>query len=145
MYIGVASFKQSKSLISSQHFPRIRVSVTKVQVSSFDLACANLVLLLSVRLAVVLISINQSSNCVESLPPKDYWYFQKWFAFVLYIRFLYIAVIPHQGDLVGLNSKMLGTICGVHIPSDLWLPWAYLCPFQLYDVNYQILWSGLSG
>ena len=49
-------FKQSISLISSQHLPRIRASVFRVQVKPFDLACASLVLLSSFRLAVVLIS-----------------------------------------------------------------------------------------
>ena len=31
-------FKQSKSLISSQHLPEVRASVIKVQVKPFDLA-----------------------------------------------------------------------------------------------------------
>ena len=63
-------FKQSKSLISSQHLPEVRLSVIKVQVKPFDLAWASLVLLSSVRSAVVSISTNQSSNCVELLPLK---------------------------------------------------------------------------
>ena len=57
-----------KSLISSQHLPEVRTSVTKLWVKPFHLACASLVLLSSVRSAVVSISTNQSSNCIESLP-----------------------------------------------------------------------------
>ena len=60
-------FRQSKSLISSQHLPEVRASVIKVWVKPFDIACANLALLSSVRLAVVSISANQSSNCIELL------------------------------------------------------------------------------
>ena len=63
-------FKYSKSLISSQHLPVVRDSVIKVQVSPFDLAWASLVLLSANRSAVVLISTNQSSNCVASFPLK---------------------------------------------------------------------------
>ena len=62
--------KQSKSLIYSQHLPEIRASVIKVQIKPFDLACASLVLLSSVRSAAVSVSTNPSSNCVESLPLK---------------------------------------------------------------------------
>ena len=43
------------------------------------------------------------------------------------------------------KSGMLATICGVHIPHDLWLLWADLWQSQLYAVNYQIHWSGFSG
>ena len=60
----------SKSLISSQHLTEVRTSVIKVWVKPFDLACASLVLLSSIRLAAASISVNQSSNCVESLPLK---------------------------------------------------------------------------
>ena len=44
-----------------------------------------------------------------------------------------------------VKSGMLGTICGVHIPSNLWLLWVDLWQSQLHAINYQILWSGFSG
>ena len=63
-------FKWHRSLISSQHLPEVRASVIKVWVKAFDLAWASLVLPSSVRLPVVSVSTNQSSNCVELLPLK---------------------------------------------------------------------------
>ena len=61
-------FKQSKHLISSQFLSELSASDISVHMKPFDFACANLVLLLLVKSEAVLISINQSSNCEESLP-----------------------------------------------------------------------------
>ena len=62
------SFRCSESLISSQFLSRVIASIIKVWVKPFDLARADLVLLSSVRLAAVLISVNQSSNCAQIAP-----------------------------------------------------------------------------
>ena len=63
-------FKQSKSLISSQLLSKFSASDISMQVKPLDVACASLVLLSLVKSAVVSISINQYSNCVESLRLK---------------------------------------------------------------------------
>ena len=61
------NFKLSKSLISSQLLSELSSSDISVHIKHFDFASANLVLLLLVKSEAVLISINQSSNCEESL------------------------------------------------------------------------------
>ena len=55
-------------VISSQFLSEFIASDISVHIKPFNLACANLVLLLLVKSEVISISINQSSNCVESLP-----------------------------------------------------------------------------
>ena len=60
-------FRQRQSLISSQFLFEVKVSDINVLLSPFDFACANLVLLSPVKSEVVSISVNQSSNCEESL------------------------------------------------------------------------------
>ena len=55
-------------MISSQVLFEVNASDINVLMSPFGFACANLVLLLPVKSEVVLISLNQSSNCEESLP-----------------------------------------------------------------------------
>ena len=61
-------FKWSKSLISSQVLSELSASDISVHIKPFDFACAYLVLLSLVKIEAVLILINQSSNCEESLP-----------------------------------------------------------------------------
>ena len=63
-------FNWSKSLISSQLLSKFGASDISMWVKPLDLACASLVQLSFVKSAVVSISINQSSNCVESFPLK---------------------------------------------------------------------------
>ena len=63
-------FKWRESLISSQVLIELSASDISVCISPFDFACANLVLPLPVKLEAVLISMNQSFNCEESLPLK---------------------------------------------------------------------------
>ena len=60
-------FKRSKSLFPSQLLSQLSASDISVHIKPLDLACANLVLLLLVKSAVVLVSFNQFSNCEESL------------------------------------------------------------------------------
>ena len=55
-------------MISSQVLFEVRASDINVHMSSFDFACANLVLLLPVKSEVFSISVNQSSNWEESFP-----------------------------------------------------------------------------
>ena len=55
-------------MIASQALFEVRASDINVHMSPFDFACANLVLLLPVKSEAVSISVNQSSNCEESLP-----------------------------------------------------------------------------
>ena len=55
-------FKQRVSLISSQVLFELSASDISVHISTFDFACANLVLLLPVRSEAFSISMNQSSN-----------------------------------------------------------------------------------
>ena len=69
-------------------------------------------------------------------------YLQKVVCFCALHKVSVYCCILHQGVLAGQKSKMLKAICGVHIPSNLWISWADLQPFQLYGVNYWILWSG---
>ena len=64
------SFKQSRSLISSQLLSESSASDISVWVMPLDLAHASLVLLSLVKSAAVSILSNQSSNCVESFPLK---------------------------------------------------------------------------
>ena len=52
-------------MISSQVLFEVNAFDINVLMSPFDFACANLVLLSPVRSEVVLISVNQSSNCEE--------------------------------------------------------------------------------
>ena len=59
-----------ESLISSQVLFELSASDISVHINPFDFACANLVLLLPVKSEAVSISMNQSSNCEESLPLK---------------------------------------------------------------------------
>ena len=61
-------FRQRQSLISSQVLSEVKASDINVLIGPFDFACANLVLLLPVKSEVVLISVNQSSNCEEAFP-----------------------------------------------------------------------------
>ena len=61
-------FKQSKSLISSQFLSELGASDISDCIKPFDFAYASLVLLSLGKSEAVLISINQSSNCEESLP-----------------------------------------------------------------------------
>ena len=61
-------FKRSKSFISSQFLSALSASDISVHSKPFDFACANFVLLLLVKPETVSISLNQSSNCEESLP-----------------------------------------------------------------------------
>ena len=63
-------FKWRQSLISSQGLSEPSASDTSMCTSPFDFACANLVLLSPVKSEAVSISMNQSSNCKESLPLK---------------------------------------------------------------------------
>ena len=63
-------FKQRESLISSQVLFELSASDISVHISPFDFACVNIVLLLPVKSAAVSMSMNQSSNCEESLPLK---------------------------------------------------------------------------
>ena len=63
-------FKQSRSLISSLPLSKFIASDISMWLKPSDLACASLVLLSLVKLVAVSILINQSSNCVESLPLK---------------------------------------------------------------------------
>ena len=55
-------------MISSWVLFEVKTSDINVLTSPFDFACANLVLLSPVKSEAVSISINQSSNCEESLP-----------------------------------------------------------------------------
>ena len=54
-------------MISSQDLFELKASDINVLMSPFDFACYNLVLLSPVKPEAVLISVNQSSNCEESL------------------------------------------------------------------------------
>ena len=60
----------SKSFISSQDFSELIASETNVRVNPLDLASASLAQLSLVRSAAVFISINHSSNFVESYSLK---------------------------------------------------------------------------
>ena len=64
------SFNLSKSLISSQLLSELSASDIKVQVKPLDFACASLVQFSCVRSAADSMSVNQSSNCEESMPVK---------------------------------------------------------------------------
>ena len=55
-------------MISSQVLFEVQASDINALMRPFDFASANLVLLLPVKSKVVSISVNQSSNCEESLP-----------------------------------------------------------------------------
>ena len=59
--------KWRESLISSQVLFELSASDISVHINPLDFACASLVLLLLVKSEAVLISMNQSSNCEESL------------------------------------------------------------------------------
>ena len=59
-------FKYRASFISSQALNLVASDIS-VCISPFDLACANLVLLLPFKSEAVSISMNQSSNCEELL------------------------------------------------------------------------------
>ena len=63
-------FKWRKSLISSQVLFELSASDISVHINPFDFAHANFVLLSLVKSEAVSISMNQSSNCEESLPLK---------------------------------------------------------------------------
>ena len=63
-------FNLRESLISSLVLFEVSASEISVHISPFNFACANLVLLLPVNSEAVSISLNQSSNCEESLPLK---------------------------------------------------------------------------
>ena len=63
-------FLNGGSLISSQVLFELSASDISVCISPFDFVCANLVLLLPVKSEALSISMNQSSNCEESLPLK---------------------------------------------------------------------------
>ena len=94
-------FKWRESLISSQVLFELSASDISVCINPLDFACAYLVLLSLVKSEAVLISMNQSSNCEESLLLKIVisWVecSQRMFPFVQYIRCLYVAVRLHQG------------------------------------------------
>ena len=64
------NLKQRESLISSQVLFELSASDISVHINPFDFACANSVLLLTVKSEAVLISMNQSSNCKELLALK---------------------------------------------------------------------------
>ena len=103
-------FKWSKSLISSKLLSELSASDISVHIKPFDFACANLVLLSLVKSEAVLISINQTSNCEESLPLNIVitWsrVFTKDVFFVQYIKCLYIVVKLHQEVLAVLMGEV---------------------------------------
>ena len=63
-------FKGRESLISSQVLLELSASDISVHISPFDFAHAYIVLFFPVKSEAVSISMNQSSNCEESLPLK---------------------------------------------------------------------------
>ena len=62
--------KQRESLISSQVLCKVKASNINVLTSPLDFAHASLVLLSPISFEAVSMSVNQSSNCEESLPFK---------------------------------------------------------------------------
>ena len=63
-------FNWRESLISYQVFCAVIASDIKVLTSSFDFACAILVLLSPVNSEAISVSVSQSSSCKESCPFK---------------------------------------------------------------------------
>ena len=108
------SLSLSKSLISSHVFSKLIASVTIVWVSPLDFALASLVQLSLMRLAAVSMSVNHSSNFVESCSLKMTMSCSN--EFVRFVCLCVVHCVPIYWHLTSLKGSV-GT--GVEISSTL--------------------------